>query len=438
MQSMPLLTDHLAYLTQDLPGIGGVIKQRPEDFLVVEQPLYQPSGRGEHLYLFVEKRNCTTSDVVHRLAQLARVDPGDVGYAGLKDKNAVTQQAFTVTLPDTSRDEPIVRGLGSERIKVLTVSRHENKLRRGHLLGNRFVIRVRGVEPTAVITVKRVLEQLAARGVPNFIGEQRFGYRQENHKLGRLMLLGRWQEMLDLMLGGPRDVDHEATRSGREAYERGDYEATLRAWPRHLRHDRQALDALRQGKAAEQAVMAIDRSQREFLISSVQSVVFNRVLDRRLREGLFDRLVEGDLAWKHDSRAVFAVDRATKEVENGPAGRVSTMQVSPSGPMWGVGMPKAGGAAGQAELEALHGFGLSEADLVGGAQGKAEGGRRPLREFIRDPDVSCGADEHGPYVRLAFEMPRGCYATVVLREIMKPEPKDAGSQPWLVEPSACS
>ncbi len=285
------------------------------------------------------------------------------------------------------------------------------------------MIRVRNVEPTAVVAAKRVLDRLETGGVPNYVGEQRFGYRMDNAPLGRRLLLGRWKEMLDLMLGQPRAEDFAATREGREAYEKGDYVTATQIWPRHQRHERQALEALRQGKSPEKAVMAIDGQQRDFLISALQSEIFNRVLHRRISDGLIDRLTNGDLAWKHDSRAVFQVDQAVADQENAGDGRVGRLEVSPSGPMWGTEMLKASGKPGEWEREALESFELSETDLHGGRQGTAEGARRPMRTPIRDTDISAGVDEHGPYIRLAFDLPRGCFATTVLREIMKTPPQ---------------
>lgn len=419
---------NLKYLTEETPGIGGVLKQRPEDFLVDEQPLYEPSGAGEHLYVFIEKRELTTSDAVRHLARIFRVGRGDVGYAGLKDKHAITRQHLSVHLPGGVNDQELLKNVDTPRVKLLWAQRHGNKLRRGHHAGNRFAIRVRGVEPTSVVHAKRVLDRLVAQGAPNYVGEQRFGYRGTNGELGRLLLLGRFQEMLDLMLGTPRETDYEQTRAAREAYERRDYAAALELWPRHLKPDRQALDALRGGRPAEAAVRAIELPQREFLISAFQSAVFNRVLHERIERGLFSTLVEGDLTWKHDSRAVFAVDQATAESENAPAGRVATLAVSPSGPMWGVGMTKPAGQVLAWEEEALRGFDLQESDLAGGPQGNAHGSRRPMRATLRDADVSGGVDEHGAYVRVAFELPRGSFATSILREIMKSGGHDAAEE----------
>jgi tRNA pseudouridine13 synthase len=416
---MPSVTDNLTYLTPDLPGIGGVIKEKPEDFLVEEQPLYEPSGEGEHLYLYIEKRERTTTDVIRRLAKSFRVGKGDIGYAGLKDKRAVTRQHFSIYLPNKVNDAELLANVDCDSVKTLWAARHNNKLRRGHHAGNRFVIYVRQVEPTAVVRAKPILDRLTRSGAPNYVGEQRFGYRGDNAELGRLLLLERWSEFIDLLLGQPREADYAPTRAGREAYERKEYAAALEAWPRHHRPERQALDALRQGKAPRNVVLAIDPQQRDFLISAWQSDIFNRVMDRRLRDGLFDRLVEGDLAWKHDSRAVFAVDGTTAEQENAAGGRVATLGVSPSGPMWGAGMTKPAGQVLAWETEALAQTGIDDSRFAGGSHVRAEGSRRPMRTPIKDPAVSGGVDERGPYVRLSFELGRGSFATALLREIMK-------------------
>src|SRR5688500_17210731 len=107
---------NLAYLT-DAAGIGGVINERPEDFLVDEQPLYQPAGSGEHLYLFLEKRGTTTTEVVRRLAKAFRVGRSDIGFAGLKDKHAVTRQHFSVYLPNPAHDTELLKNVDNHAVK---------------------------------------------------------------------------------------------------------------------------------------------------------------------------------------------------------------------------------------------------------------------------------------------------------------------------------
>lgn len=419
----------LTYLTDDMPGIDGVIRQRREDFFVEEQPLYEPYGEGEHLYLFVEKCGQTTSDIIRRVAKMFSVRRRDIGYAGLKDKHAITRQHLSVYLPDRSNDEKFLSRFEFTPMKLIWSQRHINKLRRGHLRANRFIIYIRNIDPASVVDAKQILDHLIQTGLPNYVGHQRFGYRGTNHELGRLLLLCRWQELLDLLLGGPKPTDAEATRTGREFYDQGDYSAALEVWPKHLRHDRQALDHLRQGRLPKEAVMGIDRQQRGFLISALQSEIFNHVLDQRIRAGLFRQLIAGDLGWKHENHSVFSVDQETATKDNGSGGRVENLEVSPSGPMWGAKMLQASGQVRTWETEAMHDFKISEQDFNCIDHIDAKGTRRPLRVTVDQADISSGADDHGPYVRLAFDLPRGAFATTLLREIMKNKNIDSPASP---------
>ena len=304
---------------------------------------------------------------------------------------------------------------------MLWAQRHTNKLRRGHLAGNRFVIYIRQVEPATVIRAREVMERLVHSGVPNFIGEQRFGYRQNNHVLGKLLLRGQWQELLDQMLGCPCASDVPATRAGREAYQRGEFAAALDSWPRHLRHERRALDQLRQRWTPEQVVRGMDGVQRQFLVSSLQSALFKP----RARSAGCGRACSTGCSkgtWPINmtaARSSWSM-RMPRNSTTPPGGRMETREVSPSGPMWGGRMARPASQVASWESAALADFGLTEADFAVDVAAQTEGSRRPMRTFIKDADVSAGADEHGPFLRLAFEMPRGSFATIVLREIMKP------------------
>ncbi len=422
------------YLTADLPGIGGSLRNRPEEFLVEEQPLYPLCDEGEHLWLFIQKSGLTTPEAIRRVARAFNLSRRDIGYAGLKDKHAVTRQHLSLYLPRESHPTQISDALErlehDPQLHVLWHTRHANKLRRGHHGGNRFVIYLRDVSPTAVVLAKPILHRLHRRGIPDRFGEQRFGYRDNAHTLGKYLLLGKYQAFLDEMLGEPGDDEGDDLRQARDAYRRGDFDDAIQLWPRSLRHDRQALDALRQGRPPLKAVRSIDRDHRDFLLNAFQSAIFNRVLDHRLDNGTFDRLIPGDLAWKHDNRSVFAVDQATVDAENDPhlqgeqGGRVPRLEVSPSGPMWGGDMTLPQGEVLDLEQAALEEGGVTRdqlADPPGAADVpmKLPGGRRPLRVPLRDPDLGGGVDGHGPYLRLAFELPRGAFATTVLAEVMK-------------------
>ncbi len=408
------------YLTHDVPGTGGVIKQRPEDFLVEEIPLYEPAGEGEHIYLFIEKRGMSTGELVSLLASHFGVARFAVGYAGLKDKMAITRQVMSVHVPGRKiEDFPMIR---HERASVLWSDYHANKLRPGHLRGNRFSIRVRGAPVSGVLSARATLARLARGGVPNRVGEQRFGPLENNHAVGRAIILGDFDGAVRLLLG-PSPRAGGATAGAREAFARGDYVAALAAFPRAARAEQAALRALVRGGDSRGAVRAMDAGARRFFVSAFQSAVFNAVLDERLVAGTLGALVPGDLAMKHDNRAVFAVDDAAR-ADPALADRLARVEISPTGPMWGTRMPRASGAILEAETGALERAGVTIEQLEAfdrGSGGLAEGARRALRVPMTDPEVEAGADEHGEFIRCAFDLPRGAFATVVLREVMKPE-----------------
>lgn len=406
------------YLTAAIPGIGGVIKQRNDDFLVEEIPLYQPCGSGEHIYLFVQKNGLSTQALVKLLAGHFGVRESAIGYAGLKDRHAITRQVISIHAPGkTPEDFPMIR---DDRVAILWSDLHTNKLRRGHLLGNRFSIRVRNVTLRSVFDAQKTLRILEAKGVPNRAGEQRFGLLENNHLVGRALALGNWQEALDLMLGpSPTVCLSEENTLARLAYARKDFDEALRLTARSMTSEHRALQALARGQTAKHACDQIEPLARGFYFSALQSAVFNRVLDDRLTAGTFDRLMEGDLAFKHDNASVFAVDAATL-ADPATAERLAARVVSPSGPMWGPKMARASGAIDTAELAALAAFGLTPDQLDAPlAAADIPGARRALRVPLANIDLEAGGDEHGTFVRVAFDLPAGAFATVVMEELMK-------------------
>jgi tRNA pseudouridine13 synthase len=164
------------HATSALPGLQGAIGPDPEDFRVEELPAYLPSGEGEHLYVELEKRELSTPDLVRRVAEAAAVEARDIGYAGLKDKHAVTSQ--WLSLP--GRAKPPESWILSDGIRVLRASRHGNKLRTGHLNGNRFRIGLVGVDTEALSRAQAIADHLRQHGMPNYFGAQRFGRGGEN------------------------------------------------------------------------------------------------------------------------------------------------------------------------------------------------------------------------------------------------------------------
>lgn len=170
------------------PVARGRLRAEPADFRVEEVLGFEPDGSGEHAFLWIEKTGANTDWVARRLAQAAGVAPVAVGYAGLKDRHAVTRQAFTVQL--AGRAGPDWSALAIEGVEVLAVARHSRKLRRGAHRANRFVIRLRDVEgdPDAI---EHRLALIRQRGVPNYFGEQRFGRGGANLELARSLFAGK-------------------------------------------------------------------------------------------------------------------------------------------------------------------------------------------------------------------------------------------------------
>ena len=169
-------------------GASATLKGLNEDFMVTELPLQLPSGTGEHIWLDIEKNGANTAFVAKALAEAAGVQEWDVGYAGLKDRNAITRQWFSIYLQ--KGETPDLTLLQHPEFKVLSQSRHVKKLRPGDLQGNRFRILLRGVsgDPGAIEAVEANLKAVASQGAPNYFGAQRFGFEGGNVEQGRAML----------------------------------------------------------------------------------------------------------------------------------------------------------------------------------------------------------------------------------------------------------
>lgn len=410
--------ESLAYLTAGLEGVGGRIKLRVEDFRVVEIPLYAPGGQGTHLYFRVRKRGIPTSAVVQRVARQLGVPPGAIGMAGLKDAQAITEQTFSVEHVQPRQ----VAKLRDDNFEVLWTNLHTNKLRQGHLAGNEFTIRIREVRAEDLPKARAILEVLAHRGVPNYFGPQRFGARGDNGQLGAAAVRGDLEGFLRLMLGGPRPEDPPDVRAARELFDKGELPAALRRWPGHYHNERRALATLvRTGGRARPAFAAVDKFSKRFYVAAFQSELFNRVLERRI--GQIDTVLTGDLAQKVDSGGVFLVEDLAAEQP-----RAERFEISPTGPLFGYRVHLAEGEPGQVEQAVLAESGLTLDDWRKSGAHKVKGARRALRYPVNEPGCDAGEDVHGPYIELRFIAPPGCYATTLLREVMKTEPTEAAAE----------
>ncbi|MET0283479.1 MAG: tRNA pseudouridine(13) synthase TruD [Polyangiales bacterium] len=347
LQSLPRLTD-------DVPPISGVLKREPEDFVVEELPAYLPSGEGEHLYVWVEKRGLNTPDAVNRLCEALGASRDGAGYAGLKDKYAVTRQWLSFHTPST----PTLDALQLDGVRVLELSRHGNKLRTGHLRGNRFTIRLADVPTEHDAALAEGLARIGEQGLPNYYGPQRFGHQGRNF--------------------------HDAWR-----------------W-------------IVEGSRAPGKPFL-----RKLFVSTLQSALFNAWLGERLRQGTLGQALAGDVMRKEETGGMF--------VSNDPVAdqpRVTSWEISATGPMFGAKMRAAEADSLVAETELLARFGVTPEHLARVSK-FGEGTRRPAR--VRVSEISHHRD--GADVVLAFTLPKGSYATVLIDELTKAGELTLGDDP---------
>lgn len=399
----------LPYFLSDFEGIGGTIKQRPEDFFVQEIPLYEPTGDGDHVMAEIEKVGISTFDACDYIARQLDIDRRGIGYAGMKDGQAVTRQILTIPLVKPEA----VMAITSDRMSVKWASKHRSKIRLGHLAGNRFVVKIRNVDPTKVVLLKPQLDILSQRGVPNFFGEQRFGRRGNNDLLGAAFVRGDDKEVLRLLLGDPRPgEDKPDVLEARTLFAAGDYERAMNAWPHWARLEIRALSRLHRTQDAYQAVMAADMAIRRLWVTAMQSRIFNKILSQRI-SGI-DQLMDGDMAIKHENGACFVVENAALEQP-----RADAFEISPTGPMIGRRLSVPRGKVREMEAELFRQYDVSPDDFRSNYRDRSHGDRRPFRVQLKDAQLESGVDQFGQHITVAFTLPPGAYATILLRELMK-------------------
>jgi tRNA pseudouridine13 synthase len=364
---------------------------------VSELPAYEPCGAGEHLYVDVEKQDLTTDAAAAALARACGQPLRAVGYAGRKDRHARARQRFSVQGGD-ERDLAKLAVPPGARLEVLRVSRHRNKLRLGHLRGNRFELDLDAPgNPTARARLTAALAELARRGAANRFGPQRFGVRGSTLEIARAWAAGDWGAALGWLFDPAG-----AWRPGQELPRRAAAGPALRA-----------LRALREDPAdAQRALRAAGRAFRDLVASAAQSAIFNAVLDARAAAGLLHRLRAGDIALGPRGGPFVCQASDLPELERRAAPGVLEVRASGPLPGWRAPSPSAEVLAEERSWSAHTGIDWSWFERAGPLQSVGE--RRALiAPFVEPPQL----EERDGGVQLRFALPPGSYATSVLEEL---------------------
>ena len=337
-----------------------------------------PLEPGTHTYFAIQKRNLSTLEAINRIARALQVSIRDFGYAGLKDKHAVTTQVLSVEGITPER----VLEIEQPDIEILWAERHAHKLRVGHLRGNRFELTLRDISHDRLPLVRAVMERLVTEGVPNRFGAQRFGNKNDSHLIGKALLKSEWETVLHYMLTADAlQGDDVARRMQRELSR----------------------------KPVERMITSIPHRLRKLYLSAYQAHLFNSILEKRMPH--LGKFLEGDIAVKHSNGAPFLVPNPTIEQR-----RADTFEISPSGPIFGykMRMPTGDVLTLETSLLADEGVRFGQFRKVVGI--RLPGTRRPLRMPMQSHEVS--AVDSGLGVRLGFTLPAGGYATVVVEELL--------------------
>jgi tRNA pseudouridine13 synthase len=453
---VPLLDKQLGievYLTKSL-GVGGVIREEPEDF-VVEEVLVDGSkarvngtspGRvlgstvqqQRFLLCVLIKRNWDTLIALRNVARQLGIDQGRIQIAGIKDAKAVTAQHITVdgcSMEDAAK-------VNVKDIQIVPVGYVHEALSTYCLLGNHFTIKIKDIklkQSTVTTRLARTIKETeAAGGIPNFFGHQRFGTtRPITHLVGRALAKGDFEGAAMLFLAKPSVHEHPASRQARQQLqETGNFKQALDNFPKQLRFERLMLNHLADNPSDfVGAFQRLPLKLQELFVQANQSYLFNRFLSGRLAYGYaLNRAEAGDyvVAVERSGLPLTKMSKIVKvETLAAVNEQIKTGKTRVALPIVGVRQKLSEGVMGLIEREVLEKEAIKLEELrvnplsrVGG-KGGLRTAAAPVRDFKLN--VSANSDGKGCRAALSFMLFRGCYATVLLRELMKPpDPLTAG------------
>jgi tRNA pseudouridine13 synthase len=431
------------YASQSL-GIGGKIRTFPEDF-VVEEVLVDESkasvksadiktlssGRGRYIVCVLIKKGWDTFAAVRAVARQLGVDPDRISIAGIKDARALTAQHMSVGGVPLEK----VLGVKLEGASVIPTRFSSDKISSKVLFGNQFDVTVRSIGCSAEAVRQRIEETRnkieILGGVPNFFGHQRFGtIRPFTHKVGRCIVKGEIEEAALVFLSESSIYEHRRAARARERLrETRDYRDCLRFFPRRLVYERLML--LHLSKYPNDflgAFRKIPRSLRVFFIQAYQSYLFNRFLSERMKHGLsLSEAYSGDYVVSLDERGLPTNNfRKTKPGEASEINEaISKKEMVVALPLVGYNQGLSDETQGQMETKILEEEGVRPEDfrLKEMPEAGAAGGLRNALNSILNLDVAAEKDnvsQNNLAVKFRFMLHKGSYATVILREFMKP------------------
>ncbi|PCJ60234.1 MAG: tRNA pseudouridine(13) synthase TruD [Planctomycetota bacterium] len=397
----------ISLYSNDLPGTDGHISDSIESFKVTENPLYEPSGEGEHFYYCLKKQNRNTMSCVKEIAKTLNIPAMDIGYAGLKDKFAITEQQISIRFP---KGEPQLPKFINMELNFL--GKHINKIKTGHLAGNQFEIKIDNAQEGFQNNLDKKIEFIESKGLLNYLGDQRFGNRMNNHLVGIAALRQNFEESCRLILGDPERELNIQIKHAREHYEAGELQVCSDQYPPYMKNEKKLLKELLKGEGRhKRAFLKGEKKLRELFFNAAQAYIFNHYLSKRFKKEIL--IVKGDVALLTGNLAPFLVE--DPEVENK---RLKEGEITIGGPLLGPKMFPTQYQAKEFEDNLFSELGLQFEDFKSPSdKQKFQGARRPI--LINVKGLSYKSESDTSYT-LKFTLPPGCYATILLNEILNP------------------